>query len=264
VSEPINQEAIAAKGAEIEAAEWHLPKKFRLQSELLALEPEELKKRDPEMAALWIKIQAQEKQWAAAANSVSGNPSPQDIHRARAVQRAEELRNDIERLKSQIGAALVSGEDVDIAELQGAVLALRFKRAENLALIGRFDLAAQETPDPQYRDHYLSILEAVFNESENCTCEPHRGSGEHTNISIPQTFIKEEIWSLRHASMAFLIRCNGCGDARVTTELPAHLAEQRSHRSRAMQIAKGLSIAKAAEELRSQNHTTAQLIGGAK
>lgn len=262
----ISEQELAAKGREIEAAQWHLPEKFALDPALIALSPEEFQKANPEMFALWTKVQAQEKEWAAAANTAHGRPSAPDLHRARAVQRAEELRVDIERTKALIDVALTSGGDTEIAELQAALLALKHRRAEHLATIGRYDLAASEEPDPQYRDHYLAILEAVHRDDppdsgDICDCPPHRGSGEHAGLDVSQIFVKEEVFSLRHGKVAFLLKCGDCGLMNVVPDLPRHLAEARGHRARAHQLAGRLSISDAAKALSSQNLTTAKLLG---
>src|SRR5207249_3920941 len=133
---------------------WVLPERFRLDADLISsLTPEELKAKHPELYKRWQRVQEQEKAWAAQANSLSTRPSVQDVHRAQAVQMAEELALVIQRLKEQRNKIVTSGGEGDPAELQRAILALRQRRAESLSLCGRYDLAASEATNPEFRDH---------------------------------------------------------------------------------------------------------------
>lgn len=256
----LSKEQVAARGRELAASEWKLPKRYRLQASLLALPPEELKKKDPEMYDLWENAKQEQERLAARFASPHARLSSQEIFRARSVQRAEEVRNDIERLNHQIAETLVTGGDGNIAELQAAKVALKHKRAEYLATHGRYDLAFEEEPDPQYREHYLAILDAVYREDDEwCKCGPHRGSGEHANITVSQQHVAEEVYSLKHAKVMPLLRCGGCGTLNVAA-LPDHIRELRSHRSKALQIAGHLNPDEAAKKLVSIGHTSAKLL----
>ena len=259
---PLNEEQIVARGRELSEAKWHLPPRYRLTEELIALPPDEFKKRDPQMFNLWQKVLEDEKRLAASAAMPFEQMSSQDTYRARAAQRAEEHRATIVNLDPQIGQALTTGEG-DVAELQAAKLAIRTRRVEQLALLGRFDLAAQETPDPRLRDHYLAILDAVWRDDEGdgswCECGDVHGSGEHANLTVSQQYIAEEVFSLKHGKVMPLLRCGGCGTLNVAA-LPDHVRELRSHRVKALQTAGHLSPDDAAKKLVSVGHTGARLL----
>ncbi len=258
---PLNEQQIAAQGRALEQSKWRLPKQYELNAALLALPPDELKKKDPELFALWQKVQADEKQLREAAAS-GATLSSQDAFRARAAQRAEEHRVTIANLNKQIAEVIVNGAEGNLDELQAAKIAIRHRRAEQLALLGRFDLASQEEPDPVYRDRYLAILDAVMrDDGEWCDCSDLHGSGEHSHISVTRQHISEEVYSLKHAKVMPVIRCSGCGGLNVM-DAPKHLLQQRAHRVRAKQIAGDLLPVDAAERLRVKGHTTEKLIGG--
>lgn len=260
MNKALSEQQVAAQGRELATAKWELPEKFRLTTAFLDLSPEEQKKQNPELHALWEKTKDEQARLAALNASPHGRPSSQEIFRARSVQRAEEVRVTIERLSKQISDILVGNGEGDLVELQAAKLALRHRRAEQLALHGRFDLAATEEPDPQYRDHYLAILDAVWrDDSEVCDCSDVRGSGEHADITVPRHFVKEEVFSVKHGEVRPVIKCSRCGEMNVT-ELPGHLREQRSHRAQAMKLVGKLSIEDAARVLTEKGHTAANLL----
>lgn len=257
----LTEQQVSAQGRELSEAKWELPKKYRLSADLLALEPQELKRRDPEMAAIWERVQADEKRLAASAAMPFEQMSPQDAYRARAAQRAEELRVTISHVDEDLGKALTTGEG-DIAELQGAKLALHHRRAEFLSQTGRYDLAASEEPNPEYRDHYLAILDAVWREDDaHCGCPSVRGSGEFSEVTVPSWNAVEEVYSIKHGKIVSLMKCSqpSCGfmNAVVT---PAHVKEQRAHRARAARIARGMSPEDAAQTLTAKGHTAAKLL----
>lgn len=252
---------VKAKGQELDNREWKLPKRFQLQAELLALPPEELKKRDPEMYRLWQQTQEQQQQWKRQANEPFSQPSVQDIFRAQAVQMAEEMRTVIERLKAELSKTITSGGDEDPRKLQDAIRALRFRRAESLALIGRYDLAASETPDAERRDHYHKIIDALNRpDDEWCKCEPHRGTGPYSELEMSRQYVRSEVFSIVHGQVVFLLACTGCGEWNGVRELPKHIAEARGHRARAHQMASTLTPDDAAKLLASRNHTTKGLL----
>lgn len=251
---------IAAQGQALDAAKWELPKRYRLQSELLSLPPEELKKRDPEMFALWERTKEEQAKLAAAAALPYGQMSPQDAERARSVTIVKSLRATLADLNRRISAVILSGEERDLGELQAAKIAVRHQLAERWAIVGRYDLAAETEPDKAYRDEYLAILGAVWrDDSETCSCETvHRGSGEHSNISVPTTFVKADIFSLKHAKVVSLMKCP-CGFMNAI-ETPAHIIKQRAGRARALQMARHLSIDDAAVTLRAAGLTTQAIV----
>lgn len=261
---PLSKQQIAAQGRALEESTWHLPARYELQASSLELPPDELKEKNPEMFALWQKVQADEKRLRESAAS-GVTLSSQDMFRARAAQRAEEHRVTIANLDKQIAEIAFGGAEGDLDELQAAKIAVRHRRAQELALMGRYDLAAQETPDPAYRDHYMKILDAVFrDDGESCECPKEvRGSGEHTKISVPSQHIAEEIYSIKHARLMPVLRCGTCGDLNVA-DAPRHLLEQRAHRVRAMQIAGTLLPTEAAAKLAAKGHTTEALISKRK
>jgi hypothetical protein len=188
-----------------------------------------------------------------------GGMSPQEVERARSWTIIESLRGALEELEKLVGEALVSGRD-DLQELQTSRTALRHQLAERLAIVGRYDLAAEIEPDPVYQDEYVKILEAVFREDDEwCDCGPLRGSGEYAEIEISQQVVKAEVWSLKHNQMMMLLKCNGCGFLNVAS-LPNHLKRARSLRVRAQQVAGGMTPEDAAKELQLRGHTTRQLL----
>lgn len=245
----LTPEQVAAKGREIEQAKWELPKKFQITKEMLA-------KSDEEQARL-----------AAAAALPFGSMSPQDAERARSVVIAENLRNTLVDLRNQIGIAITTGEG-NLEELREAVVAVRHQRAERLAIIGRYDLAAAEEPDPVFKAHYIEILEAVWrDDDEACSCEDVRGSGEHADITVPRHFIKEEIWSLKHSAVVPLVKCNVCGHLNAVPVIPRQLQRQRALRAKALQLVgqpdaqeRVMSPEQAARTLTAQGHTAAKLL----
>lgn len=256
----LSEQQIAEQGRALAEAKWELPKRYRLQADLLALPPAELQKKDPEMYALWERTKDEQSRLAARFASPHARPSSQEIFRARSVQRAEEVRVAIERLDQQIGSILIGADEGDLAELQAAKLALKHKRAEFLAAHGRYDLAFQEEPNAQYREHYLSILDAVYrDDAEHCGCPDMRGSGEHANITVPSFNAKEDIWSLRHGRMITLMKCTKC-DFLNAIDTPQHVKNLRSHRANAARMAGKMSIEDAARVLTEQSHTTEKLL----
>lgn len=262
MSDVLTEQQVAARGRELEQSKWHLPDRYRLDADLLALPPEELQKKNPEMFALWQRTQEEQKRMAEQFASPHARPSSQEIFRARSVQRAEELRNTIARIDQQIGQVLTGAIEGDLSELQSAKLALRHRRAENLAVHGRYDLAFEVEPEAAYRDHYLAILDAIYrDDDEHCGCGDIRGSGEHANLTVPSFNAKEDVWSLKHGRMITLMKCSmpGCGFMNAI-DTPAHVKTLRSHRARAHQLAGKLSPEDAFKLLSEKGHTTANLL----
>jgi hypothetical protein len=256
---PVIDPQVAAQGRSLEAARWELPAKYRLTASLLELPPEELKEKDPEMYALWQRVQADEKLLREAAAS-GATMSSQDAFRARAAQRAEEHRVTIANLDKQIAQVAFGGIEGNLDELQAAKIAIRHRMAEQLAILGRFDLAAASEPDPVFRDRYMGLLDAVMrNDSEWCDCGDLHGSGEWSHISVTRQHIAEEVYSLKHARVMPVIRCSGCGGLNVM-DAPKHLLQQRAHRARARQIAGHLSKEEATIALTAKGLTTQKLI----
>lgn len=262
MTKALSEQQIAAKGRELASARWELPEKFKLTTAFLDLPPGEQKKQNPELHALWERTKDEQARLAALNASPHARPSSQEIFRGRSVQRAEEVRVTIERLSKQISDILVGAGKGDLAELQAAKLALRHKRAEYLSQHGRFDLAFQEEPDPQYREHYLAILDAVWREDDaHCGCGEVRGSGEHANITVPSWNAKEDVWSLKHGRMITLMKCSNpkCGFMNAV-DTPAHVKAMRSHRATAMRLVGTVSPDEAAKTLTARGHTTAELL----
>lgn len=260
---PIIDPQVAAQGRELESARWELPERYRLKKELLSLPIKELRKRDPGLADLWERTLADEKRLKESAAS-GATMSSQDAFRARAAQRAEEHRATIANLDKQIAQAFTSGQG-NLEELQAAKIAIRHRMAEQLAILGRFDLAASAEPDPIYRDRYMAILDAVMrDDSEHCGCPEIRGSGEHANVSVPSWNAHEEIFSIAAGKMATLMRCHKCGFMNAVATTPRHVLEQRAHRVRAAQIAGSLPPIKAAAELTAKGHTSTLLFSKKK
>lgn len=255
----LSEQQVVAMGRELEGARWELPSRYRLTAELLDLPPEELQKKNPEVYALWQRTQEEQKRLAEQFASPHARPSSQEIFRARSVQRAEELRDTIARIDQDIGQVLTGVAEGDLSELQAAKLALRHRRAENLAAHGRFDLAFELEPEADYREHYLAILDAIYrDDSEHCGCGDIRGSGEHANLTVPSFNAKEDIWSLRHGRMITVMKCTTCGFLNAI-DTPAHVKELRSHRARAQQLAGKLSPEDALRVLTEKGQTTAKL-----
>ncbi len=257
---------IAAKGRELEQAEWKLPEGRRLDPELIALPDAEFRKKDPAMHKLWHRTLDQQAELVRKVNSPGAALAPQDIHRAHASQMAEELSVVIERVKKERDAAVVGTGPGDPAELQGALLALQQRRAESLATIGRYDLAAQVDPRPEYQKHYLAILDALYrDDSERCEHTEIRGSGEQSKVTVPSFNPVEDCWSIAHGRMVTLMKCSvpGCGFMNAI-DPPEHVKRMRAYRARAHQLAGHLSPAAADAQLRKAGHTTSQLLGGQK
>jgi len=262
VSQKISEQEVAARGAEMEREPWTLPARYALDPKKLALPPEELQKEDPELYLRWQKIQEQQKLWKQQANEPFTRPSVQDVFRAQSVQIAEELAKLIERLKEERDKAVTGSGDGDPSELQGAILALRERRAHALSLHGRYDLAVEVEPRPEHKELYLAILEAVWrDDEEDCKCEDVRGSGEHSKLIIPKHTIKDEIFSVKHGRVVFLRQCSRCGFLNVVTEVDQRLMKMRGHRSQAAAlVTSGMSPTDAHRVLANRGHTTAELL----
>lgn len=241
MSENLTAEQIKSMGRELSEAKWELPERYRLTPELLA-------KSDAEQARL-----------AAMSALPYGGMSPQDAERARSWTIIDSLRNTLSELERMIGEAVVTGRE-DLEELKESRQALRHRMAERLAIVGRYDLAAEIEPDPAYFDEYVRILEAVFREDDEwCDCGPLRGSGDYAQLEVSQQVVKGEVWSLKHDGVMMLLKCNACGFMNVTS-LPKHLRRQRELRARAHQVAGSLAPVDAAKELELRGHTTRQLL----
>jgi len=256
----LSEKQIAARGRELSEAKWELPKRFRLNAALLSLPAKELQKKDPEMFALWERTREEQARLAANAAAPHSRPSSQEMFRARSVQRAEELRNTIDLLNQRIGLVLTADGDGNLAELQKARTTLKHRRAEQLAIHGRYDLAFQEEPQPEYREYYLAVLDAIWREDEaRCGCSDHFGSGEHANINVPSWNAKKDVWSIKHGRMVTLMKCSKCPFMNAV-DTPAHVREMRAHRARAAQLAGKLSISDAANTLAGRGLTSAKLL----
>lgn len=257
---PLNEQQVAARGRELETVRWRLPARYELQAELLTLPPNELKAKNPEMFALYQRIQSDEKRLRESAAS-GATMSSQDTYRVRAAQRAEEHRATIATLNKQIAAIAFGGVEGNLDELQAAKSAIRQRRAEQLAILGRFDLAAQETPDPVFREHYIAILDAVMrNDEEHCGCPEIRGSGEYSKITVPSFNQKEEVYSIAHGRVVTLMSCSTCGFLNAI-DTPKHVLGQKAHRARAAQLVSGMAPEDAARTLSAKGHTAAKLLG---
>lgn len=242
MSKELSAEQIKAIGRELESGRWTLPERYRLTPEMLA------------------ECDADQKRLAAAAVLPYGGMSPLDIERVRSVVLAENLRVTLDELEKQISRVIVTGEGGDLEELRTSRRALRHSLAERLAITGRYDLAAEIEPESAYRDRYVAILDAVLREDDEwCNCGELRGSGEHVNLTVSQQVVDEEIFSIRHGQIMMLLKCNSCGFLNVSS-LPNHIANQRSLRARARQVAGSLSPAEAEQELSKRGHTSVRLL----
>jgi len=174
------------------------------------------------------------------ANSPFARMSPQEQTRARAFKISEELQNDLDIISEQIAR----GEATH--ELKAAQFTIASQLAEQLAITGNYERAYEIDPREEYRAEYRGILEAINrDDEESCGCPPGR------------TFVKADVFSLKHGRTVTLIKCQ-CGylNARPIT---AELSKQREHRAKAQSLVGDLSPADAAERLRAIGHTTKQL-----
>lgn len=205
--------------------------------------PQNLQITDPKVLA---QAEQMQKELAARANSPFANLSVQDHARVRAIRIVDELKENLSYIEKQLGGAITKGGDDE--SLKKAKLSVLRQLAEQYAVVGRFDLAAQLHPDQAHKDEYVSILEAINrDDSETCQCGPGRD------------YVEKDVWSFRHNRTVSIIKCTGCG-LRNAKDLPKHLLEQRNHRSKAAMLTANMTPSEAAERLNREGHTTKNLI----
>lgn len=143
---------------------WEIPKKYRLSLDISDEEATELLRLSNEQQQAWATDAA----------------TPFAMHNPRSLMRAKAW-NTIEALESQ--------ENLD--DVQAEIL------AENFALIGRYDLAAQATR--ANRELYEKYWAAMFLEDE-AWC----------NHGPKNTYIKEYVFSIKHGQEMPLLACSVC------------------------------------------------------
>lgn len=143
---------------------WEIPKKYRLSLDISDEEATELLRLSNEQQQAWATDAA----------------TPFAMHNPRSLMRAKAW-NTIEALEGQ----------KNLDDIQAETL------AENFALIGRYDLAAQATR--ANREEYETTWDAVFrDDAEDC---PH---------PVKHKYIKAYVFSIKHGTEVPLVKCNVC------------------------------------------------------
>lgn len=212
--------------------------------------PEALRITDPTVLA---QSEAMRVDLAQRVNSPFARLSPQEQERARAAVMVDDLNRRLTYVDHQINEIeMVDGNDSQankLQELREARIAISAQLAEMYAALGRFDLAAEVTPQLEARAEYVEILEAINRDDEawDCQCAPGRD------------FIKKEVFSLKHNRMIPVRKCSGCEEMNAAA-LPEHLAEQRAHRAKARELVADKTTEEAKAALMAVGHTTERLI----
>ena len=168
--------------------------------------------------------------------------SPAEHARVRAAQIASEMQADLDRINGEL-------KKHPVDELKSARVAIAAQLAEQYAVIGRYDLAAQLHPNKAHREEYKDIVDAIDRSDEYaCACPDDR------------TFIKAEIYSEKHGRVVPLMKCR-CGEmnARPFRETDKRLLDQRAHRSKARSLAGDRTPDEAKEILKQHKHTAKDL-----
>lgn len=226
-----------------ETEKWHIPQRYRVTS------------RDAEKIA---KAEAEQKKLASRINSPFATLNPQEYALARAAQQIPELEQALSDYQQEIHKRSIRGGDVSGYE-EAKAEACR-ELSELYATTGRYDLAATFAPDTEHASEYEAIWAAVWRDDDEwCDCPPIKGQGEHSSISVPRYFVKQDVRSMKDGAWRALVKCATCPAMNVKP-IPPDLALQRSHRQRAFQLAGHLSPEDAKQILIANKHTTAQLL----
>ena len=200
----------------IENEKWYLPTELQVTPEMLE------------------DIAQQQKIWRARAQLPYASLSPQEMARNRSLTLVPEILESL--------AQVTDPETIKV---------LKQRLAEAYATQGRYDLAAETTPDNGQRAEYAAIWAAVMrDDSEWCTC-PKVGR-------VTQTFVKQEIWDVRTGKVMPLLKCNTCGGMNVRPLTPA-LVEQQRMGQLAAKLARGKSPQEARRILTERGLTTEAL-----
>lgn len=207
---------------------WELPEPLRITNEQVAAQALEMvKELKPKAVSPFARL------------------SPQEFERIRATARVSHIADDLHRVEGELRTS--RGKD-SVQKLREARHALAKRLAENLAITGRYDLAAQVTPDPEQQKEYAGVVRAlVLDDSYKCQCAPGK------------KYVKTYVFSPKHQRMMPLIACSGCETMNVTT-LPNDLAKQQEARAKARTMVEGMSPEEAAKTLRAAGHVTEKLI----
>ncbi len=209
-------------------AKWELPPNLRITSPKVQEEVIQLRKQlEPRAVSPFARL------------------SPQEFERNRATARIHHIADDLHRVEE----ALKTNRGADShKKLKEARYALAARLAENLSIVGRYDLAAEIAPDPAQQKEYAAVVQAlVLDDSYQCQCAPGK------------QYVKQWIWSPKHGKVMPLIACAGCGTMNVSS-LPMDLVKQQQASAKARELAEGLEPAEAAKVLRANNLTTEKVI----
>lgn len=205
---------------------WNLPERLRIS------DPEVLAQSEQMRAELSKRVQ-----------SPFAHLSSQEYERHNAGIMATHLELERQHLGEQINDVFSGKMPGDLHEFTAAHGAISARLAEAYATLGRYDLAAETTPDEAQRKEYVEVLEAINRpDDEWCECAPGR---DH---------IKRDI-ILPNGERRVLRACSACRGMNVVP-IPRHLSQLRGHRQQARQATNGMSMADAASHLRSKGHTT--------
>lgn len=185
------------------------------------------------------------KQLAPRAISPFARLSSQEFERVRAADRITHIADDLHRVDEELKTE--RGRD-SVEKLKEARIALAHRLAENLAIVGRYDLASELEPDPEQRKEYAAILSAlVLDDSYSCKCAPGR------------LYVKQWIFSQKHKRMMPLLACSGCGMLNVSP-LPDDLLKQKQAREKARELVEGKTPEEAAKILKAADLTSEKVI----
>lgn len=219
---------------------WELPEPLRVTPEMLA------------------EIDRADREALARGQSPFLALSPQERERARAIQIAAEYEQALEHLDSLIkqGAKRkwpTGRQKKELAAAREARPAVAAQLAEAYAASGRFDLAAEAHPDRKQKADYLRVWRAVFRDDAHwCDCPKPLSGGTHT-------FVRQDIFSVKHDRFMPLLRCSNCKCLNVAP-MPKEIVEQRAHRATAAQLVRGMKPDDAKRELIRRGHVAKELL----
>ncbi len=210
---------------------WELPERLRIT------DPDVLAQSEQMRADLSKRVQ-----------SPFAHLSQDETERHNAGIMATHLEGERQHLQEQINEVFNGQLPGELYEFTAAHHATSSRLAETYATLGRYDLAAETTPDEARRAEYIEILEAINRPDDewNCQCAPGKD------------FIKRDIVT-PDGQRKVLRSCSGCGELNIVP-IPKHLAQQRAHRTNARQMTIGMSKEDATAHLRSIGHTTQRLL----
>lgn len=230
-----------------EQEKWQLPEPLRLTDDKREVIAERLAAAEAAQARL-----------VARAQSPFARLSPAEFERATAARVVEEYRATLEVLDALIlkGERLKRPTRKERGGLRVALEArpaIAAQLAEAYATTGRYDLAAEVTPDRDQKALYLRIWRAIWRDDAHwCACPPPLAGGTHT-------FVRQDIFSVRHDREMPLLKCSSCPCLNVTP-LPAALVEQRALRATARQLAGDLKPDDAKAVLLERGHTSERIL----